>query len=51
MVVGDRAGRIWFQEWKGRDLPRWETGSDISALAVADLDGDGRMESAAGSSN
>ncbi len=51
IVVGDRAGIIWFQEWQGRTLPTYKTGMDISALALGDLDGDGKLETAVGSKN
>jgi hypothetical protein len=51
MVVGDREGKIWFQEWNGRDMPNWDTGSDITAVQAADLDGDGRTETVVASSN
>ena len=51
MVVGDREGKIWFQEWKGREMPKWDTGSDITAVQAADLDGDGRTETVVASSN
>ncbi|HUS80848.1 MAG TPA: VCBS repeat-containing protein, partial [Armatimonadota bacterium] len=51
MVVGDRAGKLWFQEWKGRDLPNWSTGTDVTDVALADVDGDGRVETAAASRN
>ncbi|MCK5803650.1 MAG: VCBS repeat-containing protein, partial [Lentisphaeria bacterium] len=44
IVVGDRAGRIWFSEFKGRPLPRHETGSEIADVVIADLDADGRLE-------
>jgi len=42
---------IWFQEWQGREMPSWNTGSDISALAIGDLTGDGKRESAVASRN
>lgn len=51
IVVGDRAGMIWFQEWNGRDLPIHDTGMDITALEVGDLDGDGKLETVAASKN
>ena len=58
IVVGDRRGIIWFEEWKGRQMGRerrgrlsYNTGSDISALAIGDVDGDGRIESAVASRN
>ena len=51
IIVGDRTGMIWFQEWKGRDLPRYDTGMDITAIEVGDLDGDGKLETVAASRN
>ena len=51
IVVGDRAGVIWFQEWKGRKLPSHSTGSDITSLALADLDGDQKLETLVASRN
>jgi len=51
MVVGDRAGKLWFQEWQGREMPSWSTGSDVTAVALGDVDGDGRLETAAASRN
>ena len=51
MVVGDRAGKLWFQEWKGRDLPNWSMGSDVTDVGAGDIDGDGRLETVAASRN
>lgn len=51
VVVGDRAGVISFVEWKGRALPSYETGSDITAVTTFDADGDGKLETAAASRN
>ena len=58
IVVGDRRGIIWFEEWKGRAIGKerqgrltYDTGSDVSALALGDLDGDGTIESAIASRN
>ncbi|MEA3402476.1 MAG: hypothetical protein U9R79_14660 [Armatimonadota bacterium] len=51
MVTGDRAGMIWFQEWKGRDLPDYNAGSDITSVEIADLTGDGRLEAVVASKN
>ncbi|MFO7948505.1 MAG: hypothetical protein R6V19_17005, partial [Armatimonadota bacterium] len=51
IIVGDRAGEIWFQEWKGRDLPTYDTGADIAAVTIGDIDGDGSLETAITSKN
>jgi outer membrane protein assembly factor BamB len=51
MVVGDKAGRIWFQEWEGRKMPDYNTGMDISAVTMHDLDGDGQQETLVASQN
>ncbi|MBT4817451.1 MAG: VCBS repeat-containing protein, partial [Lentisphaerae bacterium] len=51
IVVGDRAGKIWFQEWHGRRLPTHNTGSEITDIAIGDLDGDGALETIVSSSN
>lgn len=51
IVVGDRAGKIWFQEWEGRKMPSYDAGMDITALAIGDLDGDGTLETVVASKN
>ncbi|MFO7948681.1 MAG: hypothetical protein R6V19_17905, partial [Armatimonadota bacterium] len=51
IIVGDRAGKIWFQEWKGRDLPTYDTGADIAAIAVGDIDGNRSLETVITSKN
>ncbi len=51
IVVGDRAGIIWFQEWKGRNMPTYNTGMDIASVAIGDLDGDGKLETLVASKN
>lgn len=51
IIVGDRAGKIWFQEWKGRSLPTYDTGADIAAVATADIDRDNMIETAVASKN
>jgi outer membrane protein assembly factor BamB len=51
IIVGDRAGIITFQEWQGRSMPQYATGMDVVSVAVGDLEGDGRLETAAVSRN
>lgn len=51
IIVGDRAGSIWFQEFKGRKLPTYATGSDVACLEVGDVNGDGKLETAVASRN
>ncbi len=51
LLVGDRSGRLWFQEWQGRQMPMYNTGSDVTAVAIADLNGDGKLESVGASRN
>lgn len=57
-AVGDKLGKIWLQKvvkqgerLASQDLRIYDTGGDITALALGDVDGDGKMEIAATSRN
>jgi hypothetical protein len=51
IVTGDRAGRIWFREWQGREMPSYNAGSDVTSVAIADLTADEGLESVVASKN
>ncbi|MBI3945207.1 MAG: VCBS repeat-containing protein [Armatimonadetes bacterium] len=58
IAVGDRFGKVWLQkafEEGGWDLRKettvYETGSDVTAVAMGDVNGDGKLETAVASKN
>ena len=58
IVAGDRLGKLWLQaqgsegDWSLRKNTRvYDAGSDLTAVAIGDVDGDGKLAAAAASKN
>ncbi|MBI3946606.1 MAG: hypothetical protein HY321_11850 [Armatimonadetes bacterium] len=58
IVAGDKLGKVWLQKaseagsWDRRNNTNvYDTGSDITAVAIGDVNGDGKLEAAVASRN